>query len=148
MLHCIHIFFFSPEHTKLDGEIHVRWNSFWTKPIWQLLHWWKISNERWNLGTYISKILNQNFFLCLTLCFNDCSFFFFLFLYKHMTTMCIVQLFRNPCNLKATDCNFFDRYVYPSGSWGAIDTDTAPKCFYELISALIKVNGLYWVLFF
>lgn len=65
-----------------------------------------------------------------------------------MTTMCIVQLFRNPCNLKATDCNFFYRYLYPSGSWGAIDTDTAPKCFYELISALIKVNGLYWVLFF
>lgn len=60
-----------------------------------------------------------------------------------MTTMCIVQLFRNPCDMKATDCNFFDRYVYPSGSWGAIDTDTAPKCFYELISALIKVNGLY-----
>lgn len=49
-----------------------------------------------------------------------------------MTTMCIVQLFRNPCNMKATDCNFFDRlYVYPSGSSGAIDTDMAPKCFYE-----------------
>lgn len=24
-----------------------------------------------------------------------------------MTTMCIVQLFRNPCNLKATDLTFF-----------------------------------------
>lgn len=56
---------------------------------------------------------------------------YFLIFYKHMTTMCIVQLFRNPCNMKATDCNFFDRYVYPSGSSGAIDTDMAPKCFYE-----------------
>eukprot|EP00105_Crassostrea_gigas_P036821 XP_019920969.1 PREDICTED: uncharacterized protein LOC105323876 isoform X1 [Crassostrea gigas] len=37
---------------------------------------------------------------------------------------------------KATDRNFLNRYIYPSGSRGANKSNMAIKCFYEFMSAL------------
>lgn len=37
---------------------------------------------------------------------------------------------------QAADRNFHNRYIYPSGSRGAIETNMATKCFYEFMSAL------------
>lgn len=52
---------------------------------------------------------------------------------------CIVNASVQPgcLNRKATDRNFLDQCIYPSGSWGVIETNMATNCFYEFVSALI-----------
>lgn len=40
---------------------------------------------------------------------------------------------------KAIDRDFLHRYKYPIGSWEAIETNMATKCFYEFMSSLIKL---------
>lgn len=81
---------------------------------------------------YLCKIVRKywSFFSRINhrLCHIDCSFLYFL--YKDITTMCSSRIWKSiqpEClNRKATNRNFLGRYIYPSGSWEAIE----PICHY------------------
>lgn len=70
-------------------------------------------------------------------CFNGFSFHYNF--YKDISTMCssiIFEYVQPEClNRKATErtCNFLSRYIYLSGSWGAIETNIKTKCFYKFM---------------
>lgn len=59
-----------------------------------------------------------------------------LFICTHILPQCVVHAFKSPCNLDASIVTFFDRYTWPGGSWRAMKTNMAFKCFYEFMLAL------------
>lgn len=58
-----------------------------------------------------------------------------------LVSLIVVSIIPECLDRKATDRNFLDRFIHPSGSWGAIETNMATKCFYEFMPALFRKRG-------
>lgn len=65
----------------------------------------------------------------------NCSFLHLYSLLQTFPTIC--RSVQPKCfHQKSTDLNFLSRYIYFSGSSGAIETYVATVCFYEFVSSL------------